>query len=1191
MIATYQDMVSNKTFENLIKNVISVITKLGELVNSIGLAKIVFIAFSAIMYKLGSLVLPIVTKQLIAFGTSFLLITDNIAMFPSMIKNISFALMSGGGLTGALTAAETALLSFGSMLGGLAIAAAVVGITYAVMNYKTAAEKAKEAVEEFSDAEKEHKQTSEDLSAQLDENIAKYEELAKVKSLGNISDKQQEELSNLEQTNELLKKQIAYEDTLARIAKNSKQEAAKKALEGAMFDTGIEDNARNNAITGKAGMSSNTRKVNIENMGAEVKATAEEYAELIAEAYQKGDEKAVERLKAEAKAYQGKVAEFDYSGYVESLDKTSEEYKNLMGNTEDVNYGTTMLEIVLGSAGLSMEEYALATDEATVASEELASATEKLDTMSTIFAIATDAMNTLKSAQNELSESNSLSWGTIQGLITAYPALKNKLYGYMQGVVSNTEMVDLLTKAYSDQETTVEDNLNSSKDYYNTMILGNSEMYQKFLNDYNIDLTNFTNLNELKTSLQQQMAIDSTQEEADRVDSLAESYNVDLSNFGSVIEKKIEMQRQLTLLIDQERAKQATKLSEIAAKTGAYVPAGYAKDSAQSVAYKEALKELGPIGVDQSVYDSIINNVKNLASGISAKSLSEGADSSSGSDSEAAWNDITQAIVDAINQQSILDAKQSDVIQSQISIAESAEDYAKQIELQNQLLNNQMKTVEDLRKANEQIHSEADKIRKTTSYDTMSWFNADGSDTVAYLNLFNSLTKDEQEKLATIHDQLKTLKDAWSANNDEITTINQSISETNSKISEVNKSLLQEQKDALQEILDLTVEMIEKETDDQIDALNDQIDAYGEIIDAKKEALELAKEEAEYAEEVADKQKTVSDIEDQIVELSYDNSLSAQAKKLALEEELADAKEELSDYQADRSLEIQEDALDEELENYTDEKNDEIDVLEDYLSNQQQLLNDAMEMMDDNASSLYKKLTTYSEIYGSSIDDLAASWETAIGALSNYASAKAAMEGITSGLNSDSGTSSSTAASRSSIGFGSFSDSDWATYKYNKKLYAYSLDEATRKQAAIDNAAMRKKYGITSDKYSYEDIKGYYATGTTSASGGLAMVGENGAELRVLNQGDGIIPNGLTETLMSFAQNPLGFMSGLLYSSTPSTSATSSASSSTTFGDFNFEITASSTDTAKDIAKEVMSQINSTMTARGVKRTVGSFGQ
>lgn len=38
------------------------------------------------------------------------------------------------------------------------------------------------------------------------------------------------------------------------------------------------------------------------------------------------------------------------------------------------------------------------------------------------------------------------------------------------------------------------------------------------------------------------------------------------------------------------------------------------------------------------------------------------------------------------------------------------------------------------------------------------------------------------------------------------------------------------------------------------------------------------------------------------------------------------------------------------------------------------------------------------------------------------------------------------------------------------------------------------------------------------------MVGEHGAELRLLNQGDGIIPADLTERLMNFAQNPTHFI-------------------------------------------------------------------
>ena len=40
-----------------------------------------------------------------------------------------------------------------------------------------------------------------------------------------------------------------------------------------------------------------------------------------------------------------------------------------------------------------------------------------------------------------------------------------------------------------------------------------------------------------------------------------------------------------------------------------------------------------------------------------------------------------------------------------------------------------------------------------------------------------------------------------------------------------------------------------------------------------------------------------------------------------------------------------------------------------------------------------------------------------------------------------------------------------------------------------------------------------YARGTRNANKGLSLVGENGPELRVLNQGDGILPSGITDNL------------------------------------------------------------------------------
>lgn len=52
-----------------------------------------------------------------------------------------------------------------------------------------------------------------------------------------------------------------------------------------------------------------------------------------------------------------------------------------------------------------------------------------------------------------------------------------------------------------------------------------------------------------------------------------------------------------------------------------------------------------------------------------------------------------------------------------------------------------------------------------------------------------------------------------------------------------------------------------------------------------------------------------------------------------------------------------------------------------------------------------------------------------------------------------------------------------------------------------------------------------YADGTTNAKAGLHLVGENGPELRVLNSGDGIIPNNLTNKLLNMAKNGVNGLS------------------------------------------------------------------
>ena len=90
----------------------------------------------------------------------------------------------------------------------------------------------------------------------------------------------------------------------------------------------------------------------------------------------------------------------------------------------------------------------------------------------------------------------------------------------------------------------------------------------------------------------------------------------------------------------------------------------------------------------------------------------------------------------------------------------------------------------------------------------------------------------------------------------------------------------------------------------------------------------------------------------------------------------------------------------------------------------------------------------------------------------------------------------------------------------------------------IDSAAglyyaVRNTYG----SFSAFKKMGGYALGTLKASGGIHMVGEQGPELRVLNQGDGVIPAKQTQRLWQFATDPAKFLNKIQGGTTNSNTA------------------------------------------------------
>lgn len=88
--------------------------------------------------------------------------------------------------------------------------------------------------------------------------------------------------------------------------------------------------------------------------------------------------------------------------------------------------------------------------------------------------------------------------------------------------------------------------------------------------------------------------------------------------------------------------------------------------------------------------------------------------------------------------------------------------------------------------------------------------------------------------------------------------------------------------------------------------------------------------------------------------------------------------------------------------------------------------------------------------------------------------------------------------------------------KANSQAWWFASTDEEREAIHKRNLELNE---MLTNKGTYDEASGkwsHYAGGTTSAKGGLSLVGERGAELRVLNKGDGIVPSGMTENLMSW---------------------------------------------------------------------------
>ena len=153
------------------------------------------------------------------------------------------------------------------------------------------------------------------------------------------------------------------------------------------------------------------------------------------------------------------------------------------------------------------------------------------------------------------------------------------------------------------------------------------------------------------------------------------------------------------------------------------------------------------------------------------------------------------------------------------------------------------------------------------------------------------------------------------------------------------------------------------------DGIQKEIDAYSELIDKKKEELSLQKDAHDFSKQVSEQQKNVADLQKKLAVMAGDNSASAIAQKKKLQAELSAAQQELEELYYNHSVEKQQEALDKSLENYQDNKQNEMDALDESLKNEEQVISDSYATIAANTESVAQTLAEIASQYGITLSD------------------------------------------------------------------------------------------------------------------------------------------------------------------------------------------------------------------------------
>ena len=263
-------------------------------------------------------------------------------------------------------------------------------------------------------------------------------------------------------------------------------------------------------------------------------------------------------------------------------------------------------------------------------------------------------------------------------------------------------------------------------------------------------------------------------------------------------------------------------------------------------------------GGGKSDADKAAEEAKKLAEDIAAFREDEG----------TALEDITEELINHYRLEKTRLELQKENLDYANDLLDAEENTTQWIKVQNQLLTNQRKQIQELYRTNSKIEQQMAKIQSENSqYNIDSWFDEAGNDTLEYINLINSFAQQERDYRATVslnsqedienaekyieqlqkqrdyvenlHDSVSQLKEAWIDNGNELQDL---FSEMNDTLKEMRDTLLDKFMTALEDRVD-EVNQAYEDNIDRLDSLITVQERYNDVINSSLDTqAELRKE-------------------------------------------------------------------------------------------------------------------------------------------------------------------------------------------------------------------------------------------------------------------------------------------------------------------------------------------------------------